>query len=205
MKLFGSVSGNRMEPSKNSEAWHGTRAQRRTIPTPNFEGLEISGQQLAGLLGLSEIALVTLNRDGNVKKVGPNRFDFAESIRLYCAHIRAVAARHQNAPGYGAIQKARARKEEAQAAINELKLRELQGELIPVAEVRHTWLRVVNVVRAALLNVHTVVGMRLGLDKPQVQVVRECIRRTLMDLADNAASRLQRSQDASPGPKADIS
>ena len=180
-----------MELSKNSGSWHGTRAQRRTIPTADVEGLMISGQQLAGLLGLSDVALVALNRDGNVKKTAPNRYDLTESVRLYCTHIRAVAARHQNAPGYGAIQKARARKEEAQAAINELKLRELERELISVAEVRKTWMHVVEVVGAALFNVHTIVGMRLGLNKTQVQVVRECILRALTDLANDAAAGRQ--------------
>jgi hypothetical protein len=88
-----------------------------------IEGPVVSVETLSSYLGITKQVIYEHVRVGHLKKVGPNKFDLQESVRLYCEHLRALASRYKSANGTGLTSSmtARARKETAQAQIWELR------------------------------------------------------------------------------------
>ena len=164
-----------------------------------IEGPVVGVQTLSAYLGITKQVIYEHARAGRLKKVGPNKFDLQESVRLYCEHLRALAARYKSANGTGITNTmtARARKETAQAQYWELKAQRMRGELIAVDEVRDEWFGIAKRVRGTFLALHSTLILRAGLSKAQATIIRETIREALTELADNETG----GQSADDGPR----
>lgn len=85
--------------------------------------------ELAAMLGVTPGRVSQLVSAGTIPQGAP----LAVQVAAYCENLRAVAARHTDAPELTAE---RARLVRAQADVEELKLAELRGELIRMQVVR---------------------------------------------------------------------
>ena len=155
-------------------------------------------ETLSSYLGITKQVIYEHVRAGHLRKVGPNKFDLQESVRLYCEHLRALASRYKSANGTGITNTmtARARKETAQAQFWELKAQRMRGELVAVDEVRDGWLGIVKRVQGTFLALHSTLVVRAGLSKTQAATLREAIREALTELAENETG----AQSADGGP-----
>ncbi len=150
-------------------------------------------ETLAGLLGLSTVAVAALARRGIVVKEGKGQFDAGASIRSYCSHLReAVSAQGRPASGTTA---GRARLAKAQAEAVELKNARQRGELLPAEAIAREWEGICRTIRAGMLRVPKRAAARLPHLTPQdVHAIDSEVRAALTVLA--ADPRSPKKKDA---------
>jgi phage terminase Nu1 subunit (DNA packaging protein) len=85
--------------------------------------------ELVQLLGISRQAIATHVASGVIVKTGPNSYDI-KSVPAYCAHLRQLAA-----DAGEELTPERVRFTRAKASREELRLAEMQGELVHVGSV----------------------------------------------------------------------
>jgi terminase small subunit / prophage DNA-packing protein len=151
---------------------------------------QISGAELADLLGLTRDRVNVLVRDGVIPKTARGRYSRRAAVRGYCAHLREHAARvgRPTLAANEAIKEAKLRREIATAEQLELKNGAARGELLPAAEVERAWRVILADTRAALLAVPSRVGTRLpALTPHDVGESSAEIRAALERLADGTS------------------
>lgn len=92
-------------------------------------------------------------------------------------------------PPFSELALAKARHEGARAAVAELQLRRLQGELVPLAEIRAEVTQRYTIVRTRLLGVAARVKQRAPhLAAADVALIDDLVREALEEIADGAAA-----------------
>ena len=147
-----------------------------------IEGPVVSAETLAAVLGISKQTLYKHARAGRLKKIGPNRFAFKKSVQSYCTYLQSRIASQENMKGMSATMTARAKKENAQAELAQLKAERVRSELVPVAEVKEAWTGIAKRIRAACTALHPTLVACAGLTEAQAKVVRTAIREVLAEL-----------------------
>lgn len=123
----------------------------------------IGGRDLCDLLGISSGALADLKKRGVAIHVAHDSWDLGSTVRNYCASLRAAAAGRAGADGDGfTLAGQRARLAKAQAESQEMKNRQMAGELVSAAEVERTWADTLRGLRSQILAVPSRLRARLG-------------------------------------------
>ena len=106
-----------------------------------------SSAELAQLFDCSARQVENLARDGIAVRLGRGRYNAALSTRNYVRHLRDQAGGRLGFNAKVDPVVANVRLRTAQAELTELKIKQEQGELIPVEEVRTTWAAIMRTVR----------------------------------------------------------
>ena len=151
-----------------------------------MENTEISGRELAAMLGVSQRTVTSLANDGIVLKAEQGRYDMVQSVKLYCAHLRNTASGRGGKENVEALSDERARLAKEQADGHALKNAQMRGELVAVADVDMTWGTMVRDLRAGVLAIASRVASRLNhLSKDDVLVIDDEIRDALKILGND--------------------
>lgn len=121
-------------------------------PRPDVGNLVVSGSELAELFGVSRRTVSEFSERGIIEKVGRNRFSLQRSIKLYCEHLRSVAA-GRGGDGTQELTAERARLAREQADMTAIKNAVARRELVAVSEVERAWSQICRKVRNAILAV----------------------------------------------------
>lgn len=182
---------------------------------------QVPADRLCKLLDLGIRRLQQLADEGIIKKSDRGRYDLVESVRGYVKFLRDRTLGPDQAANTYAEQRARLTR--ARADEEELKARQLAGELIPAAQLENAWGAVVDVMRLRLLAIPAKVAARIGMARNAVeaqQIIRAEIHDALTELTkvnvtvaidptaaipddDASDDRADRGGDAAPaGPAA---
>ncbi|MGE0425295.1 MAG: MerR family transcriptional regulator [Reyranellaceae bacterium] len=121
-------------------------------PPPDVGNMVVSGSELAELLGVSRRSVSEFSERGIIERVSRNRFGLQRSIRLYCDHLRTVAA-GRGGDGTQELTAERARLAREQADATALKNAAARRELVSTVEVEREWSLICRKVRNAILAV----------------------------------------------------
>lgn len=151
-------------------------------------GAAVTGDELAGLLGIAPRTVRELAGRGLVLKAGRGRYNLAVSVSSYCSHLREQAAgRAGDAQAGLATERARQAKEMADNIA--LKNAALRGDLVSAAQVTAEWSGVLRRVRARILAVPARVQQSLAfLKQHDVGVIDAELRQALTELGGDGAS-----------------
>jgi len=161
----------------------------------------VPSERLALLLDLTPRRLQQLAAEGVIPKTDRNRYDLVESVRGYVRYLRdrAFGPELRDSPDSFATQRARLTR--ARANAEELKARQLAGELIPAADIEAAWGAVTEVMRTRLLAIPSKVAARIGMARNAVEaqaIIRAEITEALTELANVtfAADAAEHAPDA---------
>jgi phage terminase Nu1 subunit (DNA packaging protein) len=121
----------------------------------------VAAPELAQLFGVSAHTVYDPARRGIVVKAAPGRYDVESSTQRYCAHLRAMAARHGSEEAALDLAGEPARLAKEQADAHALRNASLRGTLVPAADVERRWSDVLRRVRSSMLAVSSRVRQRL--------------------------------------------
>lgn len=149
----------------------------------------IHEREFAALVGITRQAVGDHVRSGVLSRVAPARFDMADSVKRYCAHLREHAARAgRPSEGGDALKRARTKLAEEQAALAAIKAEQARGELVSADAVAREWQTVLRDVRAAVLAVPSRFGAASPhLSASDVAALDREVRAALEGLADGSA------------------
>ncbi|ABE63184.1 conserved hypothetical protein [Nitrobacter hamburgensis X14] len=155
------------------------------VKTQSLNG-EVSAKELAELFGISDRSVRELHDRGTVKKSARGRYLLTESVQLYTAHLRGVAAGRGGEGGVLDLTVERARLAKEQADAVSLKNAVMRRELVPVSDVEREWMSVGRQVRSGMLAVPSRVRQSLPhLTAFDADLIDREIRDALTGLADN--------------------
>lgn len=158
------------------------------LPVPADDG-EISGLELADLLGVSKRAVSDFVERGIVVKTERNRYDMRRSIQLYCEHLRTMAA-GRSGDGADALTTERARLAREQADQTAMKNAAMRREMIPITDVRHEWTSIGRRIRNGIMSVPSRCRQMLPhLTTFDVDVIDRELRSALSDLGEQDDDR----------------
>ncbi|MGA0564976.1 hypothetical protein ACO2RV_21235 [Ancylobacter sp. VNQ12] len=120
----------------------------------------MTGDELAGLLGIAPRTIRELAGRGLVVKAGRGRYDVALSIAAYCANLREQAAGRAGDAQAG-LTSERARQAKEQADNLALRNAEIRRELVSAKDVAAEWSGILRRLRARILAVPARVNQRL--------------------------------------------
>jgi phage terminase Nu1 subunit (DNA packaging protein) len=140
-----------------------------------------SAADLAEWCDITPRTVETYVQEGIFTRVGPNLFALKANNRAYIAKLRAAASGRNSV-----TEGARGRLIEAKAKQVELKVGELDGKLVHIAEVEAHWANALRTFRAAALAIPTRVAARVpGLNREIVYEMDQEIREALTEMARN--------------------
>jgi phage terminase Nu1 subunit (DNA packaging protein) len=158
-----------------------------------------SARQLAEIVGTSSRSIERLTADGILKtlrsgKQRGRRYKLSDAVQSYLKHERD-RLREQSSNGDSAYEDARARKMNAAALIEEMRARQLSGELIKRSTAVNVMTQVISLTKSRLLGVpsqcmHQLVGRTSPIETNQI--VRDRIVAALRELAQFDPDTLQR-------------
>jgi phage terminase Nu1 subunit (DNA packaging protein) len=159
------------------------------ISKKNFGG-EISAKDLAELFGISDRSVRELHDRGIVKKSARGRYLLLESVQLYTAHLRGVAAGRGGEGGVIDLTVERARLAKEQADGQALKNAIQRGEMVAATEVERGWTTVCRRIRNAMLAVPSRVRQTLPhLTAYDAGVIDREVRDALSELGTDVDDR----------------
>lgn len=160
-------------------------SEKFEAPPISLDSQVVSGQELADLLGVARRSVSEFAERGIIHRIGRNRFSLQQSIRLYCEHLRNVAA-GRGGDGTQELTAERARLAREQADATALKNAAARRELVEASAVEREWMSVCRKVRNAVLAVPSRARQTLphltGFDVEQID--RE-LREALTGLGDD--------------------
>src|SRR5688572_13798077 len=107
----------------------------------------VSVSVLANLLCIDERRVQQLEKEGIIKKSGRGEYSLVASVQGYIRFLQNA----QRGGGGQELAKIKLRKEEAKTRLVELEVRQMEGELVPVADVHKAWTDISSHLRAKLL------------------------------------------------------
>lgn len=144
---------------------------------------ELSGVELAKLLGVHERTIRGLAERGLVVKRGRGRYALA-SVTTYCSHLRGIASGRGDESQIFDLGRERARLAKEQADRTAMQNDALRGSLVPAEEVKREWASVLRAVRSKILAVPSRVRQSLAhLTAHDVEAIDAELRRTLEGIA----------------------
>lgn len=160
---------------------------------------ECSLRELADFFGLTVSAADRAASAGLFVRSSRGCFDLKASAVKYTTHLRAIARNR------GPVAEASIRLKNSTAALNDLKLKRLQGELVPADEARAAFVNFAREVRSHVLSIPSrfarIEGWTIELEMAAEDVVREL----LQQMADKSKLQLTASSgskgacDSTPG------
>jgi phage terminase Nu1 subunit (DNA packaging protein) len=159
------------------------------VKTQSLKG-EVSAKELAELFGISDRSVRELHDRGITKKSGRGRYLLTESVQLYTAHLRGVAAGRGGEDGVLDLTVQRARLAKEQADSQALKNATQRNEMVPAIEVERGWTTVCRRVRNAMLAVPSRVRQTLPhLTAYDASVIDREVRDALSELGADDCDR----------------
>jgi len=147
----------------------------------------VSTDELGALLGVTARTVTELGRRGIIRRAGRGRWPLAESIRLYCEHLRETAAGRAGADADGRpldLAAERAKLARAQRERVELDNAVRRGELVEVEGIRGRYAGMVTAAKSKLLGVPSKAKGRLPhLVIEDIETLEELIHEALAELA----------------------
>lgn len=144
-------------------------------------------QELADLLGVSQQKIRDLDKRGLVKKLKRNQFDTAESVRMYCEHLRGVASGRGEAEQVVSLADERALLAQAQRRGQEIKNNVAEGKYVEADAVEARWSEVLRNVRSGVLACKSRILQRLPhLTREDGEEIDAELRDALTALSGNA-------------------
>lgn len=145
--------------------------------------VDVTRAGLAAIFGVSHSTVAGLCSDGII--VGErHRYDRDKCILDYCAHLRAVAARHGSRNGGLDLTAERSRLAIAQTREAELRIEIKKREFIPRTEAGRALHGIVRVVRQHVLGIPGRFAIRVpGVQKEELRILEELARDALISVA----------------------
>lgn len=131
-------------------------------------------------LELSPRRVQQLASEGWLPREGRGEYDLAACLHAYARYLEEIEGRRGVG---GAIDRARARKYDAQAALQELELAIESGELLEEEDVRDRFGRRLQVVRRGLLNLPSIAARVAGRDR---EARERILGEALTEIVDDA-------------------
>jgi phage terminase Nu1 subunit (DNA packaging protein) len=149
---------------------------------------QVPAERLAQLLDLTPRRLQQLAAEGVIPKTDRNRYELVDSVRGYIRYLRdrAFGPEVQDGPNDN-FAKQRARLTRSRADTEELKARQLLGELVPAAQIEAAWSAVTDIMRTRLLAIPAKTAARIGMARNAVEaqaIIRTEINEALSELAN---------------------
>jgi phage terminase Nu1 subunit (DNA packaging protein) len=143
-------------------------------------------QELADLFGVSQQKVRDLDKRGLVKKLKRNQFDTAESVRMYCAHLRGVASGRGEDEQIVSLADERALLAQAQRRGQEIKNDVAEGKYIEADAVEARWSEILRNVRSGVLACKSRILQRLPhLSREDGEEIENELRDALTALSGN--------------------
>ena len=148
----------------------------------------VSAANMADMFGVSRRSVSEFSERGIIDRVGRNRFALQRSVKLYCEHLRAVAA-GRGGDGTQELTAERARLAREQADATALKNAVARRDLVPTHQVEREWVTVCRKIRNAVLAVPSRVRQTLPhLTSFDVEQISRELRLTLTDIGKDDGS-----------------
>lgn len=154
--------------------------------------------QVAEWIGVSRQAVSEFANDGKVIRISRGKYDLKASVQTYTAHLREVAAHRGGAEQILDLTQERARLAREQADGQELKNRQLRGELVSAIDVEREWADTLRGVRAGILAVTSRVRAAAGLTAAQAVELDAELRRALTELGNDTQDKAGGATGADP-------
>lgn len=147
----------------------------------------VTAKVVGDWLGVSDRTISDLAIRGQAKKIGRGKYDLRETVRLYTAHLREVAAHRGGEAQILDLTQERARLAREQADGQELKNKQTRGDLVAREDVTRGWQDICRKIRSGMLAVTSRVRQRIStIDAAQAAIIDREIRDALEALADGA-------------------
>jgi phage terminase Nu1 subunit (DNA packaging protein) len=155
---------------------------------PDLATIVVSSSDLAEMFGVSRRSVSEFSERGIIDRVGRNRFALQRSVKLYCEHMRGVAA-GRGGDGTQELTAERARLAREQADGTALKNAVFRRDLVPTHQVEREWVTVCRKIRNAVLAVPSRVRQTLPhLTSFDVEQISRELRLALTDLGKDDSS-----------------
>jgi phage terminase Nu1 subunit (DNA packaging protein) len=178
--------------------WWMTKAPKKAAAAPLVEPLTGNAADLAEWCDITPRTVETYVQEGIFTRVGPNLFALKANNRAYIAKLRAAAS------GRNSVNEAaRGRLLDWKAKQVELKVGELDGNLVNIVDVMAHWDSALRTLRAGVLAIPTRCSARVpGLTREIVYEMDQEIRELLTELGHNGypAPASARAQELPPKP-----
>lgn len=166
--------------------------KRSVIPAAevalDLSTIVVSAADMAEVIGVSRRSVSEFSERGIIDRVGRNRFALQRSVKLYCEHLRAVAA-GRGGDGTQELTAERARLAKEQADATALKNAVARRDLVSTHQVEREWVAVCRKIRNAVLAVPSRVRQTLPhLTSFDVEQISRELRLTLTDLGKDDGS-----------------
>ncbi|MGR3464074.1 DNA packaging protein [Limimaricola sp.] len=149
-----------------------------------IDEINVSGRDLAAVLGISDRAVRELHERGLVVKEARGRYALLASVTAYTEHLRGVASGRGDEALVYDLTRERARLAKEQADERELRNASLRGDLVSAEDVKREWANVIRTVRSKILAVPSRVRQSLAhLTPHDVEAIDTELRRALEDVA----------------------
>lgn len=145
--------------------------------------IELSAKDLGTMIGVSARMVLNLHERGIVVKASRGRYRVAESVKNYCAHLRATAAGRGGEDEAKTLTAERTRLAREQADQTALKNAALRRDLVPAAEVEREWSEVLRRVRSGCMAIPSRIRQSLAhLTVYDVQTIDAEVRAVLAEI-----------------------
>jgi phage terminase Nu1 subunit (DNA packaging protein) len=157
------------------------KAPKKAAAAPAVKPLTGNAADLAEWCDISVRTVETYVQEGIFTRVGANLFALKANNRAYIAKLRAAASGRNSV-----TEAARGRLIEAKAKQVELKVGELDTQLVHVSDVEANWNSALRTLRSGVLAIPTRCAARVpGLSREAVQEIDQEVREILTELARN--------------------
>lgn len=170
----------------------GDGGKRSVIPAAeaalDLSTVVVSAADMAEMFGVSRRSVSEFSERGIIDRVGRNRFALQRSVKLYCEHLRAIAA-GRGGDGTQELTAERTRLAKEQADATALKNAVARRDLVSAHQVEREWVAVCRKIRNAVLAVPSRVRQTLPhLTSFDVEQISRELRLTLTDLGKDDGS-----------------
>jgi phage terminase Nu1 subunit (DNA packaging protein) len=163
----------------------------KSLTLAELMALEVSARNLGQILGVSQKTIERYASDGLAVRVGHGRYRLVQSVSNVVKRLREKAAGRLGHDESTDVVRANARFKDAQTRLTEIKIRQLEGELISLPEVEAAWDEVAATIKQLILTFPA----RARADLPHLtgrdQKVLDGLARTMLtEVATEASVRL---------------
>lgn len=146
----------------------------------------VTAKVVGDWLGVSDRTVSDLAIRGHAKKIGRGQYDLRETVRLYTAHLREMAAGRGDGGSLDLTQE-RARLAKLQADGQEIKNAQTRGELVLRDDVLRGWQDIIRKVRSGMLAVPARIQQQIPtIGTSETILIDREIREALEALADGS-------------------
>lgn len=146
--------------------------------------LIVNGTELADLFGVSSASITQLVDAGTIARLPGKKYQVRDCTRSYALHLRKGASgRKVGRTAKDASLEEGARYKALQCEIAEIRLATERAHVVPIDQVRATWLRNAAVFRSAVLSLPDRVAAALSLSATDTKEVARVVDALLAEIA----------------------